>query len=120
MMAAEKASAAITRMEMTPSPSPDTKVSVSRDRSRSFSGAPRCSQIIRMPPRMTARTASVSVQSHQFAVDTETTGLAVVPSWLARFTVGMDTQKVDRVVTIWLMPSMMAFAMLPIASSSRP
>ena len=24
----------------------------------------------------------------------------------------MDTQKVDRVVTIWLMPSMMAFAMI--------
>ena len=50
----------------------------------------------------------------------ETTGLGVAPSGLARFTVGMVTQKVDSVVTIWLMPSMMAFARLPIASSITP
>jgi len=85
---------------MTPSPRPDTKVSVRRDRSRSFSGAPRCSQIIRIPPRMTARTASTNVQGNNSLLTAETTGLGVVPSALARFTVGMDTQKVDRVVTI--------------------
>ncbi|RNL59184.1 hypothetical protein D7003_02690 [Arthrobacter oryzae] len=100
MMAAEKASAAMTRMEMTPKPRPETKASVMRDRRRSFSGAPRCSQIIRMPPRMTARTASDRVQSINSLFTTETTGLGVAPSELARFTVGMDTQKVDRVVTI--------------------
>ena len=32
----------------------------------------------------------------------------------------MDTQKVDSVVTIWLMPSMMDFARLLIASSAIP
>ena len=62
MIEAENASAAITRMEITASPRPDTSVRVSRDRSRSFNGAPRCSQIIRVPPRMTDRTASASVQ----------------------------------------------------------
>jgi hypothetical protein len=112
MMAAANASAAITRIEMTPTPRLDTTVSVSSERSRSFNGAPRCSQIIRIPPRMTARTANVSVQGINSLLTAETTGLGVPPSSLARFTVGMETQKVDRVVTIWLMPSMMAFARL--------
>jgi hypothetical protein len=68
---------------------------------------------------MTARTASVRVQSINSLFTMETMGLGVAPSELARFTVGMDTQKVDSVVTIWLMPSMMAFAMFPMASSAR-
>ena len=42
------------------------------------------------------------------------------PSWDARLAVGMDTQKVESVVTIWLMPSMIDFAKLPMASSSIP
>ncbi|WP_306901657.1 hypothetical protein [Arthrobacter sp. B1I2] len=69
---------------------------------------------------MTARTAKVSVQGINSLFTADTTGLAFAPSSLVRFTVGIDAQKVDRVVTIWLMPSMIDFARLPTASSSIP
>ncbi|WP_235504760.1 hypothetical protein [Arthrobacter sp. Leaf141] len=87
-------------MEITPNPIPDTRVSVIKDRSKSFSGAPRCSQIILIPPTMTANTASAKVHGTSSLFTIETTGLAVVPSALARFTVGISTQNVERVVTI--------------------
>jgi hypothetical protein len=43
-----------------------------------------------------------------------------MPSSVVRLAVGIFTQNVDNVVTIWLMPSMMAFARLLIASSAIP
>ena len=44
----------------------------------------------------------------------------MTPSWDARLAVGMLTQKVDSVVTIWLMPSMIDFARFVMASLTAP
>jgi hypothetical protein len=49
---------------------------------------------------MTARTANVNVHVVNSLLIVETTGLGPVLSSLMRFTVDMETQKVDRVVTI--------------------